>query len=416
MWKAYPRHSVNLSRGAFWTLLRVIAGRQVWRGPHLSRFEEEFARFIGVRYALGVSSGRAALYLALSSLGLKEGDEVMMPSYTFHVVPQVVRACGLKPLFLDVHPDTCNLDISRIPSQLTPRTRALMVTHMFGQPCDMNGVLKIVKERGLKLIEDSAHACGAEYQGKKVGSFGDFSIFSFGVGKNMPCFGGGMLVTDNPELWHRVQGRIGDSSDPRAAPPKGLWGELWSTSFTYFATRPRVFTYLIYPILRLLDLFGSSRLDGEAGTEVVTPEAIASHYQSRMSNLQAAVGLGQLARLEGVNRQVRENAAFLRRELSGVNGIKSPVVIDGVVPTFLYYRVQVEDRQCFRRRLLRYGVDTTPDDMSACSAMPLFADLRASCPIAERLPDRMVEIPNNANLKAKDLLYIARCIREASKK
>lgn len=416
MWKAYPRHSVNLSPGAFWTLLRVIANRQISQGPHLARFEEEFARFIGVRYALGVSSGRAALYLALSSLGLKEGDEVMMPAYTFHVVPQVVRACGLKPLFLDVDPDTCNLNISRIPRQLTPRTRVLMVTHMFGQPCDMKAVLKIVKERGLKLIEDSAHACGAEYQGKKVGSFGDFSLFSFGVGKNMPCFGGGMLVTDNPELWKQVQGMIGDPSDLPSAPLKGLWGEVWSTSLTYFATRPRIFTYLVYPILRLLDLFGSSRLDGEAGREVVTTEVLSSHYRTRMSNLQAAVGLGQLARLEEVNRRVRENAAFLRRELSGVNGIKSPVVIDGVLPTFLYYRVQVENRPSFRRRLLRYRVDTTPDDMSACSAMPLFADLRASCPIAEQLPDRMVEIPNNANLKAKDLLYIARCIREASRK
>lgn len=413
MWKAYPRHSVNLSRELFWTLLKVIARRQVWRGPHLAHFEEEFARLIGVRYALGVPSGRAALYLALSSMGLMEGDEVMMPAYTFHVVPQVVRACGLKPLFMDVHQDTCNLDLSRIPRRLTPRTRALMVTHMFGQPCEMEPILKIVKERGLKLIEDCAHACGATYRGKRVGSFGDFGFFSFGVGKNMPCFGGGMLVTDDPELWRRVQEKMGSPSDPQAAPLEGLWREVRSTSFTYLATRPGVFTYLVYPVLRLLDLLGSSRLDGEAGTEVVTPEEVSSHYRARMSNLQAAIGLQQLARLDEVNRRVRENAALLRQELAGVKGIQSPCVIDGAVPTFLYYRLQVEDRQRFRRRLLRRGVDTTPDDMSACSALPLFADLQASCPVAERLPDRMVEIPNNANLKEKDLRYIARCIREA---
>ncbi|MFQ5902330.1 MAG: DegT/DnrJ/EryC1/StrS family aminotransferase [Candidatus Binatia bacterium] len=412
MWKAYPRHNVYLSRELFGILLQAIARRQVRRGPHLSRFEEEFARFIGVRHAVGVSSGRAALYLALSSLGLKEGDEVMMPAYTFHVVPQVVQACGLKPLFLDVRPDTCNLDISLIPQHLTSRTRALMVAHMFGQPCDMEAVLKIVKEKGLRLIEDCAHACGAEYRGKRVGSFGDFGFFSFGVGKNMPCFGGGMLVTDNPELWRQVQEKTGSSADPQAAPFKGIWREVWSTSLTYFATRRKIFTYLVYPVLRLLDLLGSSALDGEPGTEMVTPEEISSHYRARMSNLQAAIGLEQLTRLDEVNQRVRKNAALLRQALSGMKGIQSPTVIDGVVPTFLYYRVQVEDRQAFRRKLLRRGVDTTPDDMSACSALPLFANLQAGCPVAERLPDRMMEVPNNANLTEKDLLYIARCVRE----
>ena len=204
MWRAYPRHSVNLSWGCFSDVLSVLMRGEVLQGTAVEEFEERFAEFIGVRHAVGVSSGRAALYLAIKSLGLAEGDEIIMPAYTFHIVPLVVKACGLKPVFVDVLPDTYNMDVSLIDKSITARTKAILATHMYGQPCDLEPVLQIAAEKDLKVIEDCAHALGAVYEGRKVGSFGDIGAFTFAMAKNMPCFGGGMLTTNDSQLYERL--------------------------------------------------------------------------------------------------------------------------------------------------------------------------------------------------------------------
>ena len=134
MWKAYPRHSVNLSAGCYSAVMRVLIHRKVLQGPQVEAFERHFADYIGVRHALGVSSGRAALYVALRALRFREGDEIIMPAYTFHIVPLVIKACGLKPVFVDVLPDTYNMDVSLVEKKITPKTKGILPTHMYGQP------------------------------------------------------------------------------------------------------------------------------------------------------------------------------------------------------------------------------------------------------------------------------------------
>ena len=163
MWKAYPRHSVNLSAGCYAALLGTVLRGEALQGTEVERFEAAFAKYIGVPRAIGVSSGRAALYLALKALGLKAGDEVLMPAYTFHIVPLVIHACGLKPVFVDVDPDTYNLNIALIEKFLTPNTKAILATHIYGQPCDMAPILQIARARKLIVLEDCAHACGAGF-------------------------------------------------------------------------------------------------------------------------------------------------------------------------------------------------------------------------------------------------------------
>jgi dTDP-4-amino-4,6-dideoxygalactose transaminase len=406
--KAYPRHSVNLSGPVFKTLLQVIRAKEVTQGPHRAVFEQRFAQFIGVQHAIGVSSGRAGLFLGLSALGLEPEAEILLPSYTFHIVPQVIRACGYKPVFIDVDPHTYNLDISLIKKNITSRTQALLVTHIFGQPCDMEPIIEIAQAEGLRIIEDCAHACGARYKGRRVGSFGEFAIFSFGVGKNMPCFGGGMLVTNNAVLAKEVRNKMAGDNIPQR------WlKEVLTTSFTYFCTRPKTFSYLVYPTMRLSDLLGIARFDREPGKEVVHEGETTSRFLLGLNNLQAAVGLCQLERVDRINQKATENAAIYSEELKGLKGIKIPTLIPMIEPSFLYYRLEVERRDDFRKELFRMGIDTSPDDMSACSI--LFQDYygpKTSCPVAERLPDRIVEIPNNQYMTQEDLLYIAKCIRE----
>ena len=410
MWKAYPRHSVNLSWGCYGALLRVLSRGAVLQGPQIDEFEERFAKFVGVRYAIGTSSGRAATYLALRSLGLNEGDEIIMPAYTFHIVPLVVHACGLKPIFIDVSPDTYNINVSLIKKNLTKRTRAILATHMYGQPCDLDPILKIAKEDGLKVIEDCAHACGATYKGRKVGSFGDFGLFTFDMAKNMPCFGGGMITTNDDDLYRKVVDTIRPPSGSRH---KSLCKEVANTTFNYMCTRPKVFPILIYPVLRLLNAAGSHALDGKPGQETVSPSEVQTKFVTRLTNLQAAVGIHQLGRIEEINAKLNRNAYLYNRELKDLKGVKTPRVVPETTHTFLYYRLEVTDRQHLRAKLISKGVDTSPDDMSDCSTLSPFRQKTFDLPVASGLSEKILEIPNNPNLREEDVLYIARCLKEA---
>lgn len=411
MWRAYPRHSVNLSWGCYAAALRALARGQVLQGPDVAQFEAEFAQFIGVKHALGVSSGRAALYLAIKALGLAEGDEIIMPAYTFHIVPLVIHACGLKPVFVDVSPDTYNIDAAAVEKHLTPRTKAISATHMYGQPCDLEPLLQIAQKHGLKVLEDCAHACGAVYRDQKVGSFGDVGLFTFAMAKNMPCFGGGMMTTNDTDLYNRMTNLV---QPPQSSRHKTLWPEIIGTTINYLCTLPLLFSWLIYPLMRALTALGSQAFEREPGQETVSPAEIQGKFPTRLTNLQAAVGRHQLTRIEAINAKVNQNARFYNQELQHQPQIKIPQVSAERTHTFLYYRLEVADRPNLRSKLFRQGVDTVADDMSDCTMLAPFRPWNVDAPVARRLPAKILEIPNNLHLREDDLRYIAQCLKDAA--
>jgi len=169
-------------------------------GPEVAAFEEEFAAFCGVRHAVGVDSGTAALHLALRILGVGPGDEVVTTAYTFIATAEVVSLVGARPVFVDIDPRTYNMDPAKLEEAITPRTRAIIAVHLAGQPADMDPILDVARRHGLPVIEDAAQAHGATYRGRPVGTMGDLACFSFYPGKNLGCYGdGGALVTDRDD-------------------------------------------------------------------------------------------------------------------------------------------------------------------------------------------------------------------------
>ncbi|MBL7213586.1 MAG: DegT/DnrJ/EryC1/StrS family aminotransferase [Desulfobacteraceae bacterium] len=410
MWKAYPRHSVNLSAGCYSAVLNALIRGRVLQGPEVEVFEKGFADYLGVRHALGVSSGRAALYLAFKALQFCEGDEIIMPAYTFHIVPLVIKACGLNPVFVDVLPDTYNVDVALMEKKITPRTRAILATHMYGQPCDMEPVLQLARENDLRVLEDCAHALGASYKGRKVGSLGDLGAFTFAMAKNMPCFGGGMLTTNDDDTYRRLVHMV---RPPGADRLKGLWKEIVTTTVNYLVTLPRIFSLGVYPFIRASMALGSSFFDREPGQERVAPTSEQSEYLTRLTNLQAAVGLHQLTRVEAINARMNRNALLYNELFEGQPGIKIPGVSSERTHTFLYYRIEVPDRQAFRKILIRKGVDTMPDDMSNCAQLPPFREDKTRLRVTPGLPERILEIPNNSHLKEKDVHHIAKGVKSA---
>jgi len=164
-------------------------------GKYVSRFEEEFSKYCGCKHGIAVTNGTVALHLALTALGVGKGDEVIIPSFTMIATAFAVCYTGATPVFIDADPKTWNIDVTRIEEKITPRTKAIIPVHIFGNPCDMDAITDLAERHSLYIIEDAAEAHGAEYKGKKVGSFSDIAAFSFFANKNITTGEGGMCVT-----------------------------------------------------------------------------------------------------------------------------------------------------------------------------------------------------------------------------
>jgi dTDP-4-amino-4,6-dideoxygalactose transaminase len=187
-------------------LTRVLPSGKYTLGPELAAFEQEFARYCGTASAIGISSGTDALHLALAACSIGAGDEVITAPNTYIATVFAITYVGATPVFVDVQPDTYNLDPELLEAAITDRTRAIIPVHLYGQPCEMDAVLRVARAHGLRVIEDAAHAHGATYKGRRTGSFGDINCFSFYPTKTLGAFGdAGAITTDDPELDSRVR-------------------------------------------------------------------------------------------------------------------------------------------------------------------------------------------------------------------
>jgi perosamine synthetase len=174
-------------------------------GSYLQKFENAFAKYCGVRYGVGVCNGTVALHLALAALGIKSGDEVIIPNFTMIASAFAVCYTGAKPVFVDADKETWNINVNKIEEKITKKTKAIMPVHIFGNICDMDAMQKIAQKYKLFILEDAAEAHGAEYKGKKSGSFSDIAAFSFYANKNITTGEGGMVITSNEELYKQAK-------------------------------------------------------------------------------------------------------------------------------------------------------------------------------------------------------------------
>ena len=367
---AVPRRCVNLPPGSLKTLLNCATHGLVADGPDLQAFYKEFGNWIGVPHVFGASSGRTAFQLALEALALEKGAEIIFPAFTFPVMPMVAKMLGFEPVFCNVDPDTFNAGAEHIAAKVTGKTGAILATHLFGQPCPIREVAALAKERNIRLIEDCAHACGVRVGGQQVGTFGDIGVFSFAEGKNMPCFGGGVIVTANDDIARRAEGVLAQTS----APPKGetlkkavkIWVE-------GLLTRPTIFGLTVYPLLRLKGRLGQPLMDSVVGDDLLAAFARSAPRVSRLSNLQAAIGRRQIARIDAFNAGACRNAAVLTEHIGDVPGIQVSQSAEGN-HIYVYYplKIAAERRDDLRRFLLTHRIDSKNTDMDDCATLKAF--------------------------------------------
>ena len=308
---------------------------QLVQGPHIAAFEEEFARVLGGGHVRAVSLeyGRMALFDILRALQFPPGSEIIVPALTFWVVPEITRVAGLKPVFADIDPATFTLSPAAVERAITPNTRAVLPTHLYGLSCDLDPILALARRHGLKVIEDCAHSLGATYRGQMVGTFGDASFFSFQAFKPLNTFGGGLAWVRDAD----VAKRVSEYADAEPWPTEKRVESVlrvgwWQRTFI----RPTVFTYSGFPVW-----WAASWLDAKPDRflweNVQRLEPLPAHYGGRFSNVQAALGRAGLARLPEFIERTRRHARILDDILGDIPCVRLPITPPE--QTHVYYQV-----------------------------------------------------------------------------
>ena len=257
---------------------KVFDTRWLGMGSATKEFEDKLREFLGVKHVIAVNTGTSALHMALDALGLQPGDEVIVPSLTFVASVQAIVAVGARPVFCEVYNDTLNMDIQDALGRVTPRTKAIMPVHYGGLACEMDNLLSFAHERKIWIVEDAAHAFGSTCKGRKVGTLGDATCFSFDPIKNITCGEGGMLVSDDPGLLERLKR------------------------------------------LKFHGL-GVDAYDRDTQGRAPQAEVIEPGYKYNLTDFAAVLGLGQLARLEGFIARRAALAGLYRELLAGIDEI-----------------------------------------------------------------------------------------------
>ncbi|MFN3980604.1 MAG: DegT/DnrJ/EryC1/StrS family aminotransferase [Caldilinea sp.] len=334
-------------------VMEVLGSGQLAQGRRVREFEERFAAWVGARYAVAVSSGTTALHVALLAHDIGAGDEVITTPFSFIASANCVLYTGAAPRFADIEPDYYTIDPAAIERQITPRTRALIPVHLFGQPCDMDAIAAIAERRGLAIIEDACQAHGALLDNRPLGVWGA-ACYSFYPTKNMTTGEGGMITTNDPALAERM------------------------------------------------------RVIREHGMRVrYVHETLG--YNFRMTDMQAAIGLVQLTRIDEWNEQRRRNAALLTARLAGAPGVETPKVRPGATPVFHQYTVAVNDRDRMIASLTEHGVGYGIYYPIPIHKQQVYRErgYDVVLPVAEEASERVLSLPVHPALTEAELNRVA---------
>src|ERR1051325_2536927 len=409
--RTIARYGVRSAPGDEKVVMTAFRRGEAVAGPAIEEFEKEFANFHGTEYATATSYGRMAFHYILQALDLPRGSEIIFPALTFWVVPEIARRAGLKPVFVDVDPLTFNLDATKVEAALTERTRAIVPTHLYGQPCAMSEIMNVADRYGLVVIEDCAQAVGARYRGKRVGTFGTASFFSFQMLKGINTYGGGMVLTNHSVLSRRVRDQV-LKEPPQSVPDLA---RRFATGYVARAgISPKAFTFWGFPLQAAMSLLGHYDLSWLVWEKIRPLERFPRTYRQKYSNVQALLGLRGLANLEHHNQRCQEHAARYSRGLIDCQNIQIPRVPADVEHVFYQYSVYTSDPLRLSRRAIRRGIDIETMHVDVCSRLELFKEFRADCPGAEAT-ERALQFPVYSRLRLTDIDRVLRIVREASR-
>ncbi len=339
-------------------ILEVINSGQLVQGARVQEFEKRFAQLCGVEHAIATSSGTTALHIALLAHEIGAGDEVITSPFSFIASANCALYVDAHPVFADIEPDYFTINPVEVEKHITPRTKAILPVHLYGQACDMDPILEIARKHNLTIVEDACQAHGAVYKGRPVGSFGT-ACYSLYATKNITTIEGGMIVTNDAQVAERA---------------------------------------------RLLRSHGSPR----------TYEHVALGFNMRTTDLNAAIGLVQLNKLQKWNSARRENAAYLSTNLEKIPGVVVPKVRKGCEHIFHQYTIRIQNRDTAAQKLREKGVGVGIHYPTPIHLQPFYKQLgyTDSLPNAEAASREVLSLPVHPSLTRSDLDYIINTIKE----
>ncbi len=371
----------------------ILSSAQYIMGKNVTDFEEEFAKYIGVKHAISVGNGTDALVVALMACGIGEGDEVITTPFTFFSTAESISCVGAVPVFADVRKDTYNIDPSKIEEKITPKTKAIMPVHIFGQPAEMDEIKKIAEKHNLLVIEDAAQAAGSVYKGRKSGSLGDVGCFSFFPTKNLGCAGdGGMITTDNDDIAIIVKALRTHGSGENGQRAYNLLNNINEDIESSEGHDDTVYNPLKY----------YNYLIG---------------FNTRLDALQAGILSVKLPKLDRWIEKRNCNADIYYKELKDTS-LTMPKIINEAVSGFNMFVVQSENRDELVDKLKEKGISTGvyyPVPMHMQKVYKSLGYKEGDMPNAEYLSHRTFAIPVYPELSREEQNYIIEVIQEYSR-
>ncbi|MBS3052259.1 MAG: aminotransferase class I/II-fold pyridoxal phosphate-dependent enzyme [Candidatus Aenigmarchaeota archaeon] len=364
----------------------------------VNEFEEKFAEYIKVKNVIATSSGKLSLYLILNSLNLDKNDEIILPAYTSVSVPNVIMSSNLTPVFTDISHKTLNINENLIGNKVTIKTRCILPTHIYGQPCEMNRIMKIAKKHNLYVIEDCAHACGSEYNGKKVGSVGDFGFFSFGFGKHISTLGGGAITTNNDYVAEQIRKKIKKFKKPSNFE---LLKKIFRAYIIKFFTYPDVFSFTLYPFILF---FGSETITKIFEENTRLMKNLPSNCVRKFSDFQAIIGVKEISRLDDRNNERIKNAELYTKHLKSIINIQD--TLPRTKSAYLNYAILVDYRKDVIKKMIKNGVDTQRTWMKNCSSLEISNNFKNDCPVSEEVAKKVIYLPLYPELNKSEILKI----------
>ncbi len=340
-------------------LKEVLESAHFILGPNVQTFEQEAAQYLGVKHAISCASGTDALHLALIAAGVGSGDEVITTPFTFIATAEAICYVGAKPVFVDIDPRTFNMDMTQLDAAITPRTRAILPVHLFGQPVEMEPLMVIARRHDLRVIEDCAQSFGAEIGGRQTGTFGDAGCFSFFPSKNLGCFGdGGMITTNSDELAER---------------------------------------------LKMLRNHGSTRRYHHS----------AIGYNSRLDEMQAAILRIKLKRITAYNQGRRAAAHTYTGRLRELPGITPPYEDGKGLHVYHQYTLLADDRDAIMQRLHEAKISSAIYYPIPLHRQEVFAEQYRECslPVSESVARRCLSLPIYPELESEQIHTIVDVIK-----
>ena len=349
----------DIKEEVFETITGILESSQYILGPRVRELEKKIAGYHGVSEAIGVASGTDALHLSIEALGIGDGDEVITTPFTFFATAEAILYTGATPVFVDVEPETMNIDPAGIEQAITDKTKAVLPVHIFGHPADMERIMDIARRNNLKVIEDCAQSFGASIRGKRTGSFGDAGCFSFYPSKNLGAFGdGGMVLLNNPDV----------AAD-----------------------------------IRMLRNHGSK---GAYRHESVG-------FNSRLDEIQAGVLLVKMGRIESYNEKRRRNASLYNELLSG--SVQCPVERDGHIHVYHQYTIRSDERDKIQKRLSDDDISSVvyyPIPLHLQEAVGFLGYKKGDFPVAEECSEKVLSLPMYPELEDTAIRRIADIIND----